>query len=95
MSCRILRNSCNTSRGIGFARMSTRAAAEAVIAKLDDSYLQNQAATVPLQARFADSASQKALKGETQKRRQVRIRSSSWTNRLVASMRVQHVDRMF
>lgn len=71
-SCRILKDSVGASRGVGFARMSDRNAAVAVIEQFDNHIFSQTEDSVPLQVRFADSPHQKRLKGQTQKRRQVR-----------------------
>ncbi|KAG5437456.1 hypothetical protein PCANB_000884 [Pneumocystis canis] len=72
ISNRILRDSNNVSRGVGFARMSDREAADAIIENFDGKKLPG--ATMPLQVRYADSPSQKRLKGQTARRRLWRAR---------------------
>jgi len=74
ISNRILRDSNNVSRGVGFARLSDRESAEAIIEKYDNKVLSEIPGSLPLQVRFADSPSQKRLKGQTQRRRQWRAR---------------------
>ncbi|KAG4305545.1 hypothetical protein PORY_001101 [Pneumocystis oryctolagi] len=72
ISNRILRDSNNVSRGVGFARMSDREAADAIIENFDGKKLPGS--TMPLQVRYADSPSQKRLKGQTARRRLWRAR---------------------
>ncbi|KTW28434.1 hypothetical protein T552_01697 [Pneumocystis carinii B80] len=72
ISNRILRDSNNVSRGVGFARMSDREAADAIIENFDGKKLPG--AAMPLQVRYADSPSQKRLKGQTVSRRLWRAR---------------------
>ncbi|KAG5513852.1 hypothetical protein PMAC_000474 [Pneumocystis sp. 'macacae'] len=67
ISNRILRDSNNVSRGVGFARMSDRKAADTIIKNFDGKMLPG--AAMPLQVRYADSPSQKRLKGQTARRR--------------------------
>ncbi|CCG81240.2 Sporulation-specific protein 5 [Taphrina deformans PYCC 5710] len=74
VSNRILRDSNNMSRGVGFARLADRNSAEAVIDKFDNTCLAGSPDDLPLQVRFADSPNQKRLKGQTQRRRQWRAR---------------------
>lgn len=74
VSNRILRDSNNVSRGVGFARMCDRESAEAIIAKFDNTPVAGDGSGLSLQIRFADSPSQKRLKNQTQKRRLWRAR---------------------
>ncbi|KAI9140635.1 hypothetical protein BKA69DRAFT_1078987 [Paraphysoderma sedebokerense] len=67
LSTRILRDSNNVSRGVGFARMSDRETALAVIQKFNHTNLPNSSS--PLQVRFADSVAQKKLKNQVSRRR--------------------------
>jgi len=61
ISSRILRDNAGNSRGVGFTRMESRAAAEIVIrSDLNGRILPNT--TAPLQMRFADTPHQKKLK---------------------------------
>jgi len=62
LSHRILRNEDGVSRGVGFARFSTRAAAQSVIDTYNNTMLPNS--DHPLQVRFADSVAQKRLKSQ-------------------------------
>jgi RNA recognition motif-containing protein len=62
LSHRILRNEDGVSRGVGFARFSTRAAAQSVIDTYNNTMLPNS--EHPLQVRFADSVAQKRLKSQ-------------------------------
>ncbi|OZJ02578.1 hypothetical protein BZG36_04187 [Bifiguratus adelaidae] len=71
VSNRILRDpQTGLSRGVGFARMSDRPSAQAIITKFNGHTLPDS--SVPLQVRFADSLAQKRLKGQTAKRRMFR-----------------------
>lgn len=71
LSSRILSQE-GTSRGVGFARVAERDAAEGIIHKFNGIHLPNS--PYPLQVRFADSVAQKKLKGQTAKRRMFRAR---------------------
>lgn len=62
LSHRILRNEDGVSRGVGFARFNTRAAAQSVIDTYNNTMLPNS--DHPLQVRFADSVAQKRLKSQ-------------------------------
>lgn len=73
VSNRILRDSNNISRGVGFARMADRESAEAIIKRFD-TLIDDEGSRLSLQVRFADSHSQKRLKSQTQRRRQWRAR---------------------
>ncbi|KAG2171585.1 hypothetical protein INT43_008311 [Umbelopsis isabellina] len=73
VSNRILRDpQTGLSRGVGFARMSDRAAAISVIETFNGHTLPGS--NVPLQVRFADSLAQKRLKGQTARKRVWRAR---------------------
>ncbi|WBW74235.1 meiotic RNA-binding protein 1 [Schizosaccharomyces osmophilus] len=72
VSNRVLRDSKNQSRGVGFARMQDRFVAEEIIERFNDYFI--DPTLPPLQIRFADSAEQKKFKGQTQKRRMWRAR---------------------
>ncbi|EPY51641.1 meiotic RNA-binding protein 1 [Schizosaccharomyces cryophilus OY26] len=72
VSNRVLRDSKNQSRGVGFARMQDRFVAEEIIDSFNDYCI--DPTLPPLQIRFADSAEQKKFKGQTQKRRMWRAR---------------------
>ncbi|KAI9226188.1 MAG: hypothetical protein DHS80DRAFT_19129 [Piptocephalis tieghemiana] len=67
VSCRVLRDNNNQSRGVGFARLCDRESALAVIQKFNGFTLSG--AALPLQVRFADSIAQKKLKSQTQRKR--------------------------
>ncbi|RCH84589.1 hypothetical protein CU097_000605, partial [Rhizopus azygosporus] len=61
VSSRILRDpQSGISRGVGFARMTDREAAVAIIEKFNGHVIEGSSA--PLQVRFADSPAQKKLK---------------------------------
>lgn len=75
ISNRVLRDSKEQSRGVGFARMQDRKTAEDIINKFNNFVL--DPALPPLQIRFADSTDQKKFKGQTQKRRLWRAREYS------------------
>ncbi|KAI9311927.1 hypothetical protein BX666DRAFT_1881305 [Dichotomocladium elegans] len=71
VSNRILRDPRSTiSRGVGFARMSDRASAQAIIEKFNGRSIEGSSA--PLQVRFADSPAQKKLKSQTARKRTFR-----------------------
>ncbi|KAI7905164.1 uncharacterized protein BX663DRAFT_430292 [Cokeromyces recurvatus] len=71
VSNRILRDpQTGLSRGVGFARLTDREAASAVIEKFNGQTIEGSSA--PLQVRFADSPAQKKLKNQTARRRMVR-----------------------
>ncbi|KAI9467801.1 MAG: hypothetical protein EXX96DRAFT_492983 [Benjaminiella poitrasii] len=73
VSNRILRDpQTGMSRGVGFARLTDREAASAVIEKFNGEIIHGSSA--PLQVRFADSPAQKRLKNQTARRRMVRPR---------------------
>ncbi|KAI9319199.1 hypothetical protein BX666DRAFT_1923992 [Dichotomocladium elegans] len=73
VSNRILRDpQSNMSRGVGFARMSDRASAVAIIEKFNGQNIAGSSA--PLQVRFADSPAQKKLKSQTARKRILRPR---------------------
>jgi len=73
VSNRILRDATNNmSRGVGFARMMDREAADAIIEKFNGKLIPG--CTQPLQVRYADSPQQKRLKGSTARRRFMRAR---------------------
>ncbi|ORX50254.1 hypothetical protein BCR36DRAFT_57225 [Piromyces finnis] len=78
LSHRILRNEDGVSRGVGFARFSTRAAAQSVIDTYNNTMLPNS--DHPLQVRFADSVAQKRLKSQIAIVNGNRHRSSSVSN---------------
>jgi len=78
LSHRILRNEDGVSRGVGFARFSTRAAAQSVIDTFNNTMLPNS--EHPLQLRFADSAAQKRLKNQIANVNGGRHRSNSIGN---------------
>jgi RNA recognition motif-containing protein len=69
MSKRILRDANGVSRGVGFARMETREAAQEIIQKFNGYMLPG--ASLPLQARFADSKAQKTLKDQVARSRRI------------------------
>ncbi|KAI8984234.1 hypothetical protein BDF20DRAFT_817224 [Mycotypha africana] len=70
VSNRILRDpQSGLSRGVGFARMSDRQAASAIIDKFNGHTIEGSSA--PLQVRFADSPAQKKLKSQTARNRRV------------------------
>ena len=60
------------SRGVGFARLTDRDAASAIIDRFNGHSIEGSSA--PLQVRFADSPAQKKLKNQTARRRMVRPR---------------------
>lgn len=71
-SSRILRDQNRVSRGVGFARMTDREAADAVIEQWNGkSY---PGSDIPLQVRFADTPMQKKLKNVTARRRSWRAK---------------------
>ncbi|CAO3649043.1 unnamed protein product [Mucor hiemalis] len=74
VSNRILRDpQTGMSRGVGFARMTDREAASAIIERFNGHSIEGSSA--PLQVRFADSPAQKKLKNQTARsRRMVRPR---------------------
>ncbi|KAI8139759.1 hypothetical protein BJV82DRAFT_646056 [Fennellomyces sp. T-0311] len=73
ISNRILRDpQSNMSRGVGFARMSDRASAVAIIERFNGQTVLGSSA--PLQVRFADSPAQKKLKNQTARKRILRPR---------------------
>ncbi|KAG0175303.1 hypothetical protein DFQ30_009575 [Apophysomyces sp. BC1015] len=73
VSNRILRDpQSGLSRGVGFARMSDRASAIAIIEKFNGHTIVGSSA--PLQVRFADSPAQKKLKSQTTRKRMFRPR---------------------
>ncbi|KAL4207501.1 hypothetical protein AB4K20DRAFT_1870188 [Rhizopus microsporus] len=70
VSSRILRDpQSGISRGIGFARMTDREAAVAIIEKFNGHVIEGSSA--PLQVRFADSPAQKKLKSQSAARRRM------------------------
>ncbi|KAG1329181.1 hypothetical protein G6F62_007790 [Rhizopus arrhizus] len=70
VSSRILRDpQSGISRGVGFARMSERNAATAIIERFNGHSIEGSSA--PLQVRFADSPAQKKLKSQSAARRRV------------------------
>ncbi|KAG1047647.1 hypothetical protein G6F43_009914 [Rhizopus delemar] len=70
ISSRILRDpQSGISRGVGFARMTDREAASAIIEKFNGYVIEGSSA--PLQVRFADSPAQKKLKNQSATRRRV------------------------
>jgi RNA recognition motif-containing protein len=60
---RILRTNSGQSRGVGFARMDSRRAAELVIGRMNGVVLMG--CVSPIYVRFADNTSQKQLKEQT------------------------------
>ncbi|BFZ60195.1 hypothetical protein YB2330_001218 [Saitoella coloradoensis] len=72
ISNRILRDTNNQSRGVGFARMADKESAEMIIEKFNGAQIPGS--DLPLQVRYADSASQKRLKATTARRRIWRAR---------------------
>ncbi|CEJ05231.1 hypothetical protein RMCBS344292_19176 [Rhizopus microsporus] len=70
VSSRILRDpQSGISRGVGFARMTYREAAVAIIEKFNGHVIEGSSA--PLQVRFADSPAQKKLKSQSAARRRM------------------------
>ena len=70
VSSRILRDpQSGISRGVGFARMTDREAAVAIIEKFNGHVIEGSSA--PLQVRFADSPAQKKLKSQSAARRRM------------------------
>ncbi|CEP12843.1 hypothetical protein [Parasitella parasitica] len=73
ISNRILRDpQTGMSRGVGFARLTDREAAAAIIERFNGHVIEGSSA--PLQVRFADSPAQKKLKNQTGKRKVIRPR---------------------
>ncbi|KAI9493384.1 hypothetical protein BDB00DRAFT_929076 [Zychaea mexicana] len=73
ISNRILRDpQSSMSRGVGFARLSDRASATAIIERFNGQTVLGSSA--PLQVRFADSPAQKKLKNQTARKRILRPR---------------------
>ncbi|KAI8082326.1 hypothetical protein BDF21DRAFT_361407 [Thamnidium elegans] len=71
ISNRILRDpQSGMSRGVGFARLTDREAASAIIDRFNGHIIEGSSA--PLQVRFADSPAQKKLKNQTARRRMIR-----------------------
>ncbi|CAO0803468.1 unnamed protein product [Mucor circinelloides] len=71
ISNRILRDpQSGMSRGVGFARLTDREAATAIIERFNGHTIEGSSA--PLQVRFADSPAQKKLKNQTARRKMVR-----------------------
>jgi len=71
-SSRILRDQSRASRGVGFARMTDRESADAVIEQWNGKCYPGS--DVPLQVRFADTPMQKKLKSVTARRRSWRAK---------------------
>ncbi|RCH86433.1 hypothetical protein CU098_004021, partial [Rhizopus stolonifer] len=70
ISNRILRDpQSGLSRGVGFARLTDRESASAIIEKFNGHTIEGSSA--PLQVRFADSPAQKKLKSQTARSRRV------------------------
>lgn len=57
------------SRGVGFARLTDREAASAIIERFNGHIIEGSSA--PLQVRFADSPAQKKLKNQTARSRKM------------------------
>ncbi|KAG2198069.1 hypothetical protein INT47_011904 [Mucor saturninus] len=71
ISNRILRDpQSGMSRGVGFARLTDREAASAIIDRFNGHSIEGSSA--PLQVRFADSPAQKKLKNQTARKRMIR-----------------------
>ncbi|EPX70485.1 meiotic RNA-binding protein 1 [Schizosaccharomyces octosporus yFS286] len=84
VSNRVLRDSKNQSRGVGFARMQDRYVAEEIIECFNDYCIDPN--LPPLQIRFADSAEQKKFKGQTQKRRMWRAREYNVLTKSISAL---------
>ncbi|KAI9789819.1 MAG: hypothetical protein M1816_005736 [Peltula sp. TS41687] len=70
LSSRIIRDAKQNSKGVGFARFSTRAECDEIIKKYHGQPIGQE--QLLLQVRYADTPEQKRLKHETQRRREFR-----------------------